>query len=403
MAVYRYRAQDAQGKIAHGTQEADDELDLHAQLKQQGLALISATENREREANVRQFKPQVISSFCRKLSELLAAGVPLIRALTIVSEEEMTKPQEAAIYKELIESIKKGNQLSHAMDEAGGAFPELLVNMVAAAEESGTLAETLGRMASHYEKEHRFNSKMRSATLYPKILGVLIVLVVAIIVGFVLPQFKGLFDEMGELPIATQILLAITDFVSNDWIQLIVAIVVIVLLWQTLNRVPSIRLQIDHIKLKLPLFGKQNSTVATAHFSRTFSSLYNSGISAITALEIGSRTIGNAYIESQFPAVIESVRSGHTLSEAFSQVDGLASKFIASVRVGEESGSLEDMLSSTADTLDFEAEQAMQRMIGYLEPAMIVFMGVIVGFVIIAIIVPIYNSYSAIGAGTTGY
>ena len=149
--------------------------------------------------------------------------------------------------------------------------------------------------------------------------------------------------------------------------------------------------------------GKQNRTVATARFARTFSSLYNSGINAITALEIASITIGNAYIQSQFGGVIDMVRTGHTLSEAFGTVDGFISKFVASVRVGEESGSLEDMLTSTADTLDFEAEQAMQRMVGYLEPAMIVLMAIIVGFVIIAVIVPIYNSYSTIGAGTTSY
>lgn len=181
------------------------------------------------------------------------------------------------------------------------------------------------------------------------------------------------------------------------------AVVAIVLLWMFLSRVPAIRLQIDRLKLKLPVVGKQNRTVATARFARTFSSLYNSGINAITALEIASNTIGNAYIQSQFDDVIDMVRTGHTLSEAFDTVDGFISKFVASVRVGEESGSLEDMLTSTADTLDFEAEQAMQRMVGYLEPAMIVLMAVIVGFVIIAVIVPIYNSYSTIGAGTTSY
>ena len=212
-----------------------------------------------------------------------------------------------------------------------------------------------------------------------------------------------MFDKMGELPLPTVILLGISGFVSTYWLQLIVAVIAVVLLWMFLSRVPAVRLQIDRIKLKLPVVGKQNRTVATARFARTFSSLYNSGINAITALEIASNTIGNAYIQSQFGGVIDMVRTGHTLSEAFGTVDGFISKFVASVRVGEESGSLEDMLTSTADTLDFEAEQAMQRMVGYLEPAMIVLMAIIVGFVIIAVIVPIYNSYSTIGAGTTSY
>lgn len=403
MPTYRYTAQNSAGKRVRGTQEADDELDLHTALKQQGLALLEATEQVKRAPVARELKEQVLSSFCLKLSELLAAGVPLIRTLTIISEEETTRPEERAIYQGLIESVKKGDQLSYAMRQANGAFPELLVNMVAAAEEAGNLSETFKRMADYYDKLHRFNSKIRSATLYPKILAVLVVLVVAIIVGFVLPQFKSMFDQMASLPTPTVILLAITDFVANDWLQLIIAVVAVVVIWMFVSRVPAVRLRLDWLKLKLPVFGKQNRIVSTARFARTFSSLYNSGVSAISALQIGARTIGNAYLESQFDDVIARVREGHTLSEAFEDVDGFANKFIASVRVGEESGRLEDMLTSTADTLDFEAEQAMERMVGYLEPAMIVFMAFIVGFVMIAVIVPIYQSYSTIGAGTTSY
>lgn len=403
MPTYRYTAQDAEGRRVRGTQEADDELALHSALKQQGIALIDAYEKPEHEKVARQLKDQVLASFCLKLSELLAAGVPLIRALTIVSREETTKPAERTVYQGLIDEVKKGEQLSTALERANGAFPELLVNMVASAEEAGNLAETFKRMADYFDKQHRFNSKIKQATLYPKILAVLIVLVVAIIVGFVLPQFKSLFDQMESLPTPTVILLAITDFVANDWFELIVGIVAVVLVWMFVSRVPAVRLQLDKLKVKLPLFGKQNRIVSTARFARTFSALYNSGVSAITALEIGSRTIGNAYLESQFGDVVRRVREGHTLSEAFEGVDGFANKFIDSVRVGEESGSLEDMLTSTADTLDFEAEQAMERMVGYLEPAMIVFMAFIVGFVMIAVIVPIYNSYSTIGAGTTSY
>lgn len=403
MPTYRYTAQNADGKKVRGSQEADDELALHQALKAQNLALIDAVEQFERKPVARELKPQVLASFCLKVSELLAAGVPLIRTLTIVANEETTKPAERTIYEGLIDEVKKGNQLSQALEQANGAFPELLVNMVASAEEAGNLSETFKRMADYFDKQHRFNSKIRSATLYPKILGVLIVLVVAIIVGFVLPQFKSLFDQMDSLPMPTVILLGITDFVANDWLQLIIGVVAVVIVWMFVSRIPAVRLKLDMLKVKLPLFGKQNRIVCTARFARTFSALYNSGISAITAIEIASRTIDNTYLESQFGEVTRLVREGHTLSEAFEGVDGFANKFIASVRVGEESGDLEGMLTSTADTLDFEAEQAMERMVGYLEPAMIVFMAFIVGFVIIAVIVPIYNSYSTIGAGTTSY
>lgn len=403
MALFSYRAQDAQGNVVKGEAEANDDVDLQANLKREGLALLSAEEKTPHEHVARVMKDRVLAQFCFKLSELLAAGVPLIRALGIIVEEETTKSDEAAVYQGLIDSVKKGNQLSEAMTEANGAFPPLLVNMVRSSEESGNMAEVFANMAAQYDKQAKFASRIKAATLYPKILSVLIVVVVAIIVGFVLPQFKSLFDQMPSLPTATVILLDITDFVSAYWLQIIVAFIACVLVWNFAVRVPEVRLAVDKAKIKMPVFGKNQRMVCTARFARSFASLYNAGIGAVTALQIGAATVGNAYIESQFPAVIDSVLSGHPLSEAFAGVDGLASKFVASVRIGEESGSLEKMLSTTADTMDFEAEEAMKRMVGYLEPAMIVLMAFIVGFIIIAVIVPIYSSYQSIGAGTTGY
>ena len=402
MALFSYRAQDAQGKLVKGEAEANDDVDLQANLKREGLALLFAEEKTARDRVAREIKDRVLAQFCFKLSELLGAGVPLIRALGIIAEEETTSSDEAAIYKGLIDSVKKGNQLSEAMTETKGAFPPLLVNMVRSSEESGNMAEVFANMAAQYDKQAKFASRIKAATLYPKILAVLIVVVVAIIVGFVLPQFKSLFDQMPSLPTATVILLAITDFVSSYWLQIIVAAIACVLVWNFAVRVPEVRQAVDKAKVKMPLFGKNERMVCTARFARSFASLYNAGIGAVTALKIGGATVGNAYIES-FPAVIDSVLSGHPLSEAFAGVDGLSNKFVASVRIGEESGSLEKMLSSTADTMDFEAEEAMKRMVGYLEPAMIVLMAFIVGFIIIAVIVPIYSSYQSIGAGTTGY
>ena len=403
MPTFKYTAQDAQGARVKGTLDANDELDLHRQLRDQGIALISAEEVVAKEKSYKQLHSKVLSSWCFKMSELLGAGVPLIRALTICAEEETNKPKETEIYLGLVEVIKQGNQLSQAMAEANGPFPELLINMVKSAEEAGNLSEVFKRMATHYEKEYKLASKVKSATIYPKILCVLIVAVVIIIVGYVLPQFESLFSQMAELPIATQILLGITDFCSENWLGIIVFVVVVVLAWNIAIRISGFRRAFDHLKLKVPLLGKNNSTLATARFARTFSSLYNSGINAITALQIASKTTGNTYIESQFDQVIAQVRSGHSLSDALSEVDGFNRKFISSVRVGEESGSLEEMLDSTADTMEFEAEQALERMVGYLEPCMIIILAVIVAFVIIAVIVPIYNSYSTISTSTTSY
>lgn len=403
MATYKYKAQDSSGKIVAGIQDADDDIVLHRLLREQDLLLLSSKEVKAKNKGQRQLKDKLLSSFTLKLSELLGSGVPMIRALTIISEEETNTPRETAIYKNIIEMIKQGNQLSQAMEEENGAFPPLLISMIRSAEEAGNLPEVCKRMSIHYEKEYKFNAKIKSATTYPKILAVLIVVVVAIIMGFVLPQFEPLFAQMETLPLPTTILFAITDFVTANWIGIAITIVIVVLIWNIAIRFNRFKCAVDYAKLHLPLIGKNNATVCTARFARTFSSLYSSGVNAITALQIAQNTTGNAYIESQFTEAITMVKNGHLLSESLATIDGFNRKFISSVKVGEESGNIEDMLNSTADSMEFEAEQAMERIVGYLEPAMIVFMAAIVGFVIVAVIVPIYGSYSTISTSTTAY
>ena len=401
MALFSYRAQDAQGKLVKAKRKPTTTSTSRLTSNARAWPCFFAEEKTARDRVAREIKDRCSLSSASSF-EPLAAGVPLIRALGIIAEEETTASDEAAIYKGPIDSVKKGNQLSEAMTEANGHSRHCWSTWCGRRKSRATwpkysptwLRNTTSRPSS---------PRIKAATLYPKILSVLIVVVVAIIVGFALPQFKSLFDQMPSLPTATVILLDITDFVSAYWLQIIVAVIACVLVWNFAVRVPEVRLAVDKAKIKMPVFGKNQRMVCTARFARSFASLYNAGIGAVTALQIGAATVGNAYIESQFPAVIDSVLSGHPLSEAFAGVDGLASKFVASVRIGEESGSLEKMLSTTADTMDFEAEEAMKRMVGYLEPAMIVLMAFIVGFIIIAVIVPIYSSYQSIGAGTTGY
>ena len=395
MATYKYRAQDENGKMISGTMQATDELDLHARLKQENKYLIQAKAQIEKNG-MRRLKSNVVSDFAKNIGELLGAGVSLVKALRIISEDESIKPKEREVYAGLLKQVRSGIPLSDAMLASGDAFPPLFINMIKSAESSGSMDKISLQMSVHYEKEYRLNQKVKSSMTYPKILCVLIVVVVAIIMGYVIPQFKDLFSQMDSLPASTTILLAISNFVKHKWYVLIIAAVVIYIFFRVLMAIPAVRYAKDKLELKLPVIGRLRKVIYTARFARTLSSLYSAGISIINCLQIARNTIGNSYIERQFDRVIADVRAGMNLSESIDKVDGFTKKLSSSIAVGEETGALDTMLVSIANQMEYDSEVAMNKLVSYLEPAMIVVMAAVVGFVIISVIQPIYGSYATI-------
>lgn len=397
MPKYKYKAKDENGKKITGIMKANSIEELHIRLKEEHKFLILANETNK----VKSYKPlkaKQISEFSRQIGTLLGSGVTLVRALNIIIREEGLKVKERMIYENILRLVRQGISLSDALEEQTGAFPTLFINMYRSAENAGNLDKTAMRMAIHYEKEFRLNSKVKSAMVYPKILAGLIVVVVTIIMSYVIPQFKNLFDQMETLPLSTQILLGISNFVLNYWIFLIFGILLLFILFKYLLQVPSVCLIKDRFLLKIPVIEKLLKTIYTARFARTLSSMYASGLPIVSCLNIAKKTTGNSYIESQFDEVISFVRSGGNLSEGLSKIDGFISKLTSAILVGEETGKLDSMLDSIADMLDFESERAIAKLVSYLEPVMIVIMAVIVGFIIISVIQPIYGSYKAIGA-----
>ncbi len=396
MAKYQYEALNKYGKLSTGSMHALDENELYRKLKEEELYLVYAKEGEEGHSN-RQLSALMLSEFNREMGDMLHAGVTLVRALTILSQEETRKARERKILSQVLKLIRQGESLADAMEQQGGAFPVLMVNMYRAAQTSGNLASTASRLAIHYEKEHQRNSKVKSATIYPRILCVLIILVVIFIMSVILPQLTGLLSAIDELPLPTRILFGIGNFVSAHWGVLLIALFILVIAGMILQRMPSVQLVRDQWKLKIPYVGKLLMVVYTARFSRSLSSLYSAGIPIIAAMQVAKKTIGNRYIEKQFDQAIADLRAGKSLSESVEQIKGLRKKLASVVRVGEESGDLVKMLDSLADSFDYESEMAISRMISFLEPALIVFMALIIGFIMIAVMLPIYQSYTAIG------
>ena len=403
MPQYRYTAKTEDGKKVRALAEAPDEKALYAKLRTDGQFMLSAKPAKANPLLDRRLRLNQVSGYCRELGTLLSAGVPLVRALAIMSEQEGLPEEERTIYLDMQRDIRKGISLSESMSNRGEAFPPLLIGMIRSAEGTGSIDRAALRMANHYEKEHRMNQQVMNTMMYPAILAVMIVGVVIFLLSYVVPQFEPLFSQMESLPLLTVVLFAISNFVKAYWPGILIGLTGGVVVLRMLCGVPPVRLWLDKMGLRLPVVGGLRRKIVTARFARTLSNLYSSGVPIVAALQASRDTVGNSYIVSQFENVLGMVRAGQTLSDALGTVDGFERKLISSIRVGEETGKLDSMLETISENMDYESEMATKRLMTLLEPVMIVFMGLIVAFVIVAVILPIYQSYSTIGASGSTY
>ncbi len=394
MPVFKYTAIDMDNKSVKGQASVISADQLLQNLRSNQLMLLKYKIVEEEKKSTHKFKANEVADFSQELSTMLSAGISIIHALDIMLRRDI-KEKVRQVYISVYNDISNGMTLSEALENQGNAFPTLFINMYRTGEESGTLDVVAGKMATHYTKEHRLNNKIKSATLYPKILLGLMLVVVIIIFTVILPQFLKLFEDI-KLPLVTRIVIGLSNIIIHYWLFLIIGILSIILFVSYVKKMPRVRYSLDRMKLKVPKIGKLNKIIYTARFSRTLSSLYSSGLSMVKALNICSTTIGNSYIESQFPKAIDKVRNGEPLSSAIQEIDGFDIKLSLSILVGQESGQLDKMLDTVSDSFDYEAEQATTKLLTFLEPMLIIFMAVIVGFIALSVLLPIISLYQNI-------
>ena len=398
MPRYRYTATNAAGRTVRGTAEAPTMEALYIQLRDtKDEYMTAAKEDTDGAVAFRAMKTARLADFCRNLGTLLAAGVPLVRAFRIMADERGLDIRTKALYEAVLSDLKRGVPLSDAMSHCAPAFPELLLAMTRSAETTGSIDESFLRMGSYYDREHRMNQQVGNSMMYPLILAVLTVGVLVVLMTFVIPQFKDMFDQMESLPFLTELLFSVSDLVAAHWLSMALCIFVLAMGLRVLMTLPAVRLQWDWLSLHAPIVGKLNRKICTARFARTLSNLYSGGVPIIATLIAARDAVDNTWIASQFDTVLRNVRAGHSLSETLSAVDGFEKKMSASIAVGEETGKLDSLLATISETLDYEAESATKRLVTLLEPLMIVIMAVIVGCVVVAVIMPIYLSYGTIG------
>jgi type IV pilus assembly protein PilC len=400
MPVYEYQAKTIEGIVLKGKMEALDETSVTSTLRQKNyypmyIALYKETNN----IKLSQFTKVTtkdIAIFCRQFSFIIVAGINILRALEILKEQtENVKLKK--IITEVLEEVQKGIALSDAMKKYN-EIPEMLTNMIGVGEASGNLDRIMLRMSDYYDKEYKLQQKVKGALTYPIIVCIVAICVVIFLLVKVLPIFiSNIVASGGELPMPTKIVLGISDFLKTKGLLLLIALTLIVILLKIYIRDnPRAAEAIDAFKLRIPIFGRLIGKIVTARFARTFGMLMSSGVSIIPSIEICATILGNKIIRNALASTMEEIKKGNSLGEALEVRKVFPLMLTQMIKVGEESGTLDTILEKTAEFYDGEVDTATQQLTIMLEPIIIVVLSIVVGFIVIAMIMPMFAMYSAL-------
>ncbi len=398
MKKFKYKAMKNDGTKTTGEYEANSRDDVMEMITSNGYYPLKVEEVIESTTiNIhKKIKVKEISIFCRQMYTMLDAGVPLINALNLMSTQ-VTNKHLVEIVKELEEDVRKGEMLSNSMRKFPEAFPTLLTSMVESGEASGNLDEMFLRMSTHFEKENKINNKVKAAMIYPIILAIVGVAALIVVMVFVMPTFVSLFDSSGaELPAATRLLIGLSSFMSNHYLMVVGILIAVVVGIIMYSKTESGIYFFAKLKISFPLIKDLNRKMIVSRFTRTLSTLLASGVSLVESLPIVSAVLNNVIAEDEVLKIRERVVKGEGLSTPIEDCELFPPMLSSMVRIGEESGALDDMLNKTADFYDEEVEQAIQTLTSMLEPIMIIIMGLVIGFMVIALMLPLYGSYDLV-------
>ena len=395
MKKFTYVAKDASGKSVKGILEAEDAQEVLEKVHDQGLFLVSYTEalGGGRKSSYK-FTTKKLAFSCRQLAAMMSSGLTIVRALDILYKEEEHKGAKAA-WLGVYEDVNKGSTFTDALRTRLGTFPDFFISMVDAGETSGTLDLTMQRLSDYYANSNKLNNKVKSASIYPIILGVLCVAMIIGMFTFIMPQFAGMIEE-DKMNGLSKALFAFSDFFKSKWYVLLIAIVVIVIGIIYGLKIESVRLWFDRVKIKMPAVGPLMVKIYEGRFARTLSSLYSSGISMVECLERSSKILNNKYVDKCFIQVVDEVKQGSPLSQSLVKTEIFEGMFCSIIYVGEESGALDEILEKAADFYEEEADSAVERLVGLMEPLMIIIMGIAIGLCLAGIFPLLYGSFEGI-------
>jgi len=414
VATFTYAAKDKSGKTIQGTIQANDRNEAVNQLRGRELIILKVEEGGKASTPTKTVgsskgrgglfssrpsatKAEVVI-FTRQLSTMISAGISLLEAIEVLTEQAETPGMKACCAR-LASELRGGSDLSAAMATCPKVFTPLYVSMVTAAEASGQMDVILQRLADYVEASEELKREIRSAMTYPVISLVLVLSITAFLMIGVVPGFKEVFDGLGaELPGLTKTVLAISDWMRAKWYLMFVGVFAVVVGFIMAKKTPQGELFFDHVTLRLPIFGQLTRKVCLARFSRTFATLVRSGVPIMGTLDIVAETAGNRVIADVVHASRESVRNGNMLSEPLSRSKVFPPMVVRMIAIGEKSGALEALLEKIAEFYDSQVKATIKSLTSLIEPLLICFMGGIVGVVILSVFLPILNLIGELSA-----
>lgn len=405
MDSYKFKARRRSGELVAGTINAADEAAVNAYVRSKGLIVTQITKQGTQQQYFWSawFKKKVnlydLSVFCRQFATLVAAGVSLISAMDILIDQT-ANPTFKEVLKGVADDVHRGTSLSGAMQRYPKIFPPLMVNMLAAGETGGILETVLNRLAEQYEKDYRLESRLKSAMTYPVVVLVVASLSVTVILTFVMPIFIELFKSLNvPLPWPTRVVIAISDFLKSSvgWGIIALIVVGVYTAYQQAMKSKEFRLWRDAVFLKVPSFGILYRNIIITRFASTFAGLTRSGVPIMEALEVVSKATGSVTAEKVLGEARSNIRQGRGLADPMQQSGMFPPMVINMVSIGEETGSLDFMLDKIAEFYGNEVEDMMGRLQTMLEPFLIVILGVIVGFIAVAMLLPMFDIVTKVG------
>ncbi len=396
MATFIYTVRDKAGKVAKGKLEGDSKEAVQAKLTQMGYIILELDQQGGLAAlNNITFgtgvKPKDITIFARQFSTMINAGLSLTKCLAILGgQTENTYLRE--IIAQIGKDVEAGQSLSDSMARHPKVFPPIFINMVRAGETGGVLDEVLNRVADHFEQEQALKGKIKSAMTYPVAMGGMVLMILAAMMIFVVPTFEKMFSDMGgKLPLATQMLVDLSHFVAGiGGIVLVASIGAVVFMFKWWSSGPG-KLVWDGAKLRMPVFGTLTRKISLARFTRTFGTLVTAGVPILSALDIVADTAGNEVVAQAVRKVRAAIKEGETIAKPLSESKVFPSMLVQMIAVGEETGALDAMLNKIADFYDEEVSTAVEGLTSLIEPLMMATLGVVVGGMVVALYLPMFN------------
>lgn len=394
MPTFVYKARNFDGKIVSGEMDSDSKETCIAKLREKGFYVTSIQEKKSGGAFdlgtlwERSVSSSEVCIFARQFATMISSGVPLVRCLTIL-QQQAENPTLKRIIGQIRSDVESGSTFSKALEKHPKVFSDLFCSLVRAGEVGGILDQILNRLADYLESAENLKSKVKGALTYPIVVFSIAILVVIAIVMFVLPQFKEIFSGMNvDLPLATQMLLGLSDFMVGWWFVIIPLILGIPFLIYQFFQTKTGKRIFDINILKVPAIGMMMRKVAVAKFTRTLGTLISSGVPILQALEVTAATAGNVVIQEAIEKTRMSIREGESIAEPLKNSNVFPPMVVQMIAVGEETGELDKMLIKIADFYDSEVDNAVKGLTSIIEPLVIVFMGIIIGGIVMAVFMP---------------